>query len=116
VNFGGFLLLTLIFSVLMLVVQRSERKRRVVSLIIMLIVGGVIWRYGLYVMGRDCALQWQALCRNLIFDQKLDLIARQTLTAALAAALLVNLSYWALFGRYNPVGSSDSIKVIGMYD
>ncbi len=115
-NLGGFMLLTAIFSVLMLVVQRSERKRRLVSLIIMAIVGSVIWRYGLYVMGRDCTLAWQVLCQNFVMDRKLDLIAQQTTVFSIPAALLVNFVYWAFLGRYNPVGSSDSIVVIGMDD
>jgi hypothetical protein len=35
---------------------------------------------------------------------------------ALAAAVVLNLLFWLLIGRYNPVGSSDRIQVIGMDD
>ena len=35
---------------------------------------------------------------------------------ALVTAFLINFFFWALIGRYNPVGSSDRIQVIGMED
>lgn len=115
-NVGGWLLLTIIFSVLLLIVQRAEWKRRIVTALIMLFVGIIVWRYALYALGRSCALSWQVLCSTLIIRQQQNMIASQTIMWAVLSSLLVNILYWALFGRYNPVGSSDAIKVIGMYD
>jgi hypothetical protein len=40
----------------------------------------------------------------------------QTLWLAALLAIVVNIVYWALFGRYNPAGSSDAITVIGRDD
>ncbi len=114
---GGFLLLTAIFGLLMLVVQRAELKRRIVTALFMLIVGVLVWRYGIYRIGGDCGtLDWPALCQTRVIGRLNGAIAITTVNRALIAAVLLNLVYWALFGRYNPVGSSDSIKVIGLYD
>jgi hypothetical protein len=35
---------------------------------------------------------------------------------ALLIALFFNLLFWVLIGRYNPVGSSDNIRVLGLDD
>ena len=35
---------------------------------------------------------------------------------SLAIALLLNFMFWVLVGRYNPVTSSDQIKVLGLDD
>lgn len=108
------MLLTAIFSTLLIVVQRSEKKRRRVSLIIMALIGTVIWRYGQYVLDRDCAHPWKPICDSLPIQQVADKLAWQTLMAALVLAVVVNILFWALIGRYNPVGSSDAIKVYGV--
>jgi hypothetical protein len=113
VNPGGLLVLTAIFATLILVVQRSELKRRGVSAFIMLIIGSVMWRYGLYVLTRDCANGWKLICSTLPIRQSADSAANATLIQALLLAILINFVFWALIGRYNPVGSSDSITVIG---
>lgn len=115
-NVGGLLLLTTIFSVLLLTVQRTERKRRPRSIVIMGLVGTVIWNYGLYALNRDCPTRWQVVCQALPIRQSVSAAAVQTLWLAALLAIVVNIVYWALFGRYNPAGSSDAITVIGRDD
>src|SRR5712691_9920891 len=55
-NTGGWLLLTVIFSALLITVQRVERKRRNAALIILGIVGFIVARYAIYRMESDCTL------------------------------------------------------------
>jgi len=115
VNWGGWLLLTVLFSGLMLIVQRAERKRRRVTFIIMALVGALVWRYALYRIGGLCDLSsWSTLCATLPLRQKADAIAEVTAIWSVIGAIVVNFLFWAFFGRYNPVGSSDSIKVYGL--
>jgi len=115
-NLGGWLLLTVLFSGIFLVIQRAERKRRAVTAVFMLIMAGVVWSYGIYRISGDCDAAWQALCRASLYTARFHTIAVTTAFWSVGAALIVNFLYWALFGRYNPVGSSDSIKVYGMDD
>ena len=115
-NLGGWLLLTVLFSGIFLVIQRAERKRRLLTAIIMLIMAGVIWSYGIYRISGDCDLYWQVLCRAPIVTVRFHNIAVTTSFWSVGAALIINFLYWALFGRYNLVGSSDSIRVYGIDD
>lgn len=91
-DIGALVLLTITFSVLFLVVQRAERRRRLVVAIIMGIVGVLVQRYANY-----RALHSEAL-------------------VAFILAIIFNLLFWIIFGRYNPPGSSDDIQVLGMDD
>lgn len=86
------LLLTVVFSVLLFFIQRSEKRRRLVAVIIVLAVGELIRRY---IFFRD--YHTEALI-------------------ALIIAVILNGLFWLLIGRYNPVGSSDSIQVMGLDD
>lgn len=85
-------MLTLIIGFMLFVVQRAEPKRRLIVAIGMLLGGELIRRYVWY---RD--VHSEALF-------------------ALVAAILLNALFWLLIGRYNPVGSSDQIQVLGMDD
>jgi len=88
------LLLTLIFSFLLFLIQRTERKARFWVAVLILITAGI-------------------LLNNFVRYRSLE---SEGLTA-LVLALLINFFYWFLIGRYNPVKNSDeSIKVIGMDD
>lgn len=117
INTGGWLLISAIFAGLLLLVQRSEKKRRNVALIIVAIGSVIIWRYGIYRMSGDCNQLFEIVCqRGLFFRQKAEVIAVNTVNLSIVTALFVNLVYWVLFGRSNPPGSSDSIKVFGMND
>lgn len=115
-NIGGWLLLTILFSGLFLVIQRAERKRRLLTAIIMLIMAGIVWSYGIYRIKGDCDQTWPLLCHVPLVTARFHAVAVTTAFWAVGAALIVNFLYWALLGRYNPVGSSDSIRVYGMDD
>lgn len=116
-NWSAWLLLTVIFAGLMLIIQRAERKRRLFTGLIMLLIGLVVRTYAIYRIGHDCPIRWDVLCRNnFVLQHSYEATALPVIGLAVVAAIVVNLLYWAFFGRYNPVGSSDSIKVIGRYD
>ncbi|MDL1902485.1 hypothetical protein FBR02_17175 [Anaerolineae bacterium CFX9] len=91
-DWGIAILLTLGLGFMMFLVQRAEPRRRLLVLLAMLLAGELIRRY---VWFRD--VHSEALF-------------------ALVTAFLINFFFWALIGRYNPVGSSDRIQVIGMED
>lgn len=89
---GIIALLTASFTVMLLLVQRSERRRRLLVALLMLGIGELIRRYVWY---RDFHGEgWIALVIAVIF----------------------NLLFFVLIGRYNPVGSTDRIHVYGMDD
>ena len=115
-NTGGWLLLTVIFSALLITVQRAERKRRNAALIILGIVGVIVARYAIYRMESDCTLNFPIVCRIGWIPQQLINIAYNTLYLAILSTLVFILFFWVLIGRSNPPGSSDSIKVIGPDD
>jgi hypothetical protein len=91
-DMGITLLLTFLIGLMLFLIQRSERKRRRIVALGMLLGGELIRRY---VWFRGVHTEaW----------------------VALIAALLLNALFWLLIGRYNPVGSSDRIQVLGMDD
>ncbi len=87
-NLGGWLLLTVLFSGIFLVIQRAERKRRLLTAIIMLIMAGVIWSYGIYRISGDCDMFWQVLCRVPIVTVRFHSIAVTTTFWSVGAALI----------------------------
>jgi hypothetical protein len=116
IDTGGWLLLSSIFSGLLLVVQRSERNRRLVSLIIMVGVATIVSGYGIYRISHNCDLFFRQMCALETFKGRALAIAYNTNNLSLFTALVLNLLFWVLIGRYNPTGSSDAIKVLGMDD
>lgn len=85
-------LLILLYTMLFLLIQRSEaKKRRLVLLLLLPIVGLIHWYANLRELGGQSNM-------------------------ALATAVVFNLLFWILIGRYNPVGSSDDIQVLGLDD
>lgn len=89
---GLFLLLCLILSAILFIIQRSEAKKRRGVAIVMGLFGIVV--------------VWYINTRQIWGEAILALIA----------ALILNLLFWLLIGRYNPVGSSDNIRVLGLDD
>ncbi len=86
-------LLTIIFSLTFLILQRTERKRLWLIIVFMLIpLMGVTWYWASF-KGQE---------RAFIF--------------AAVIALALNALFWLIYGRRNPPGSSDDIKVFGMED
>lgn len=76
----------------MLLIQRAEASRRKLVLLILVPIGVII--------------HWYANFRALGSESN----------TALLLALLLNFIFWLVIGRYNPTGSSDDIRVIGMDD
>lgn len=91
-DFGALILLMLTFGVIFFLIQRAEARRRLVVAIIMAVVGIAAQRYANY-----RALHTEALIAFIL-------------------ALVFNLLFWVIFGRYNPPGSSEDIRVLGMDD
>lgn len=91
-DLGLFLLLLFVLSTILFVIQRTEAKRRRVVIIVMgFLTLIVLWFVNLRQIWGEAIL---------IF----------------LLALFLNFLFWLLIGRYNPVGSSDSIRVLGMDD
>jgi uncharacterized membrane protein YhaH (DUF805 family) len=91
-NWGLVVLLTAAISTIFIIIQRTEaRRRRAVTWFMLLFFPVIIW----YTSRRD---GWGELI------------------AALVIALVLNFLFWVLIGRYNPVGSSDDIRVLGLDD
>lgn len=89
---GGVLLLTFLFCIIVFIIQRTEAKRRRgVTIFMLLFTPLILWYVGMR--------QWWG-----------------TAIVALLLALFLNFLFWILIGRYNPVGSSDNIRVLGMDD
>lgn len=91
-DFGTFLFLCVLMNIPLFIIQRSEPKKRLIVVLVMLLPLELIRRYVWY---RDVHTEaW----------------------IAFGIALVINFLFWALIGRYNPVGSSDRIKVYGLDD
>ncbi|MCB9451673.1 MAG: hypothetical protein H6672_09550 [Anaerolineaceae bacterium] len=91
-DWGSFILLAGSFTIIMLMVQRAERRRRRLVGLFMLVIGILIQRYAVF---------WK------LYDEALF---------GFIVALILNFLFWALIGRYNPVGTSDDIRVMGLDD
>ncbi|NJL55293.1 hypothetical protein HC928_08990 [bacterium] len=91
-NIEYLVIFTLLLSLLMLMIQRTEAKRRLLVTLMLLIPA--------------------ILIRNWINYRDLE----REGWVALGIALALNFLFWWLIGRYNPVGSSDEIQVLGMDD
>lgn len=92
-NGGVVLLLTIVLGAMLLLIQRAEQRRRRLTTIVMAGVGFLIGYWANYrLLGSE-------------------------FTTALALAAFLNLLFWLLIGRYNPVGDSEQgIRVLGMDD
>ena len=92
-NAGVILLLTLVLGVMLFLIQRAEKRRRRLAALVMAGLAFLLWYWASY--------------RQLSSE----------FTASLLLALVLNLLFWLLIGRYNPVGDSESgIRVLGMDD
>lgn len=77
---------------LVFLIQRSEPGKRRIVIVVAIIPGELIRRWANY---RDM---------------------RDELITGLLLALLLNFLFWVFIGRYNPVTSSDKIKVLRLDD
>ena len=84
--------LTILISIIVFLIQRTESGKRLIVILTMIIPAVLIRNYAVY---RDAQTEgW----------------------VALGIALVLNFFFWVLIGRYNPVASSDEIRVLGMDD
>ncbi len=89
---GSVLLLSLSFFLIFFFIQRAEvNRRRIVIFSMLLVVILIVW------YANNASLQREALIGFFV-------------------GLILSFLFWLLIGRYNPVGSSDSIRVLGMDD
>ncbi len=87
------LLIAVTFGLLFITIQRTEKtKRRIVWLLVIVI--GLLIRHN-------------AFLQNDLHEE--------TFFGFLGGLLIAGI-FWGLIGRYNPVGTSDEIKVIGLDD
>lgn len=84
--------LIFVFGLMMLLVQRVESRRRLVAAFFMVLFGVIVVRY---INFRELHTEGQV---------------------GFVIALVLNGLFWLLIGRYNPVKSSDEMKVLGMDD
>ena len=91
-NLGDMLNLLIIISILVFPVQRTEPQKRRIVVALILIPGMMI---GYFVISRSLYAEG---------------------CVAFFGSLLLNLLFWVLIGRYNPVTSSEEIKVLGLDD
>lgn len=89
---GTFLLLTVWFGFMIFIVQRTEARRRRTVTWLMVVLGVL----------------------TLIWSSTREMVGLAL--GALILGLVMNFLFWLLIGRYNPVGSSDDIQVIGLDD
>lgn len=91
-NYSFLLLYVFLFTTILLVIQRAEAKSRIFVALCLVLTAELGRRYAVY---RD--VEREAIVGFVI-------------------ALVLNVTFWLLIGRYNPVGSSDDIQVLGMDD
>jgi len=91
-DWGIAALLTAIIGGMLFIIQRAEAKKRLIVILIVLVVFELVRRYVWF-----RSVHGEAL-------------------VAVSASVLINFLFWVLIGRYNPVGSSDRIQVLGMDD
>jgi hypothetical protein len=93
VNINYIILISITVALLLTFVQRTEKtKRRIVWAVV--IISFLVIRQNAFIKGD---------------------LHDETLVGFIIGFILSGL-FWALIGKYNPVGSSDDIQVIGMND
>lgn len=86
-------LIAIVASLLLIMIQRSERKRRRLVTAVVVI----------------CFL---VIRHNTSIKPHLN----EETAVAFGIGVVISALFWLFIGRYNPVGSSDEIEVIGMDD
>jgi hypothetical protein len=117
INVSGWLLLTALFGILLLFVQRVERTRRVATFVILLAAASIVSGYAVYRMGNECpVLYFGKVCVIPQYRDRALATAYATTNLAAFTAIALNVLFWLFIGRYNPPGSSDDIRVLGLND
>ena len=92
-NLGYMALISITVTLLLVLIQRTEKtKRRIVSGFV--VICFLVMRHNAFIKGD-------------LHDETL---------LAFALGFLFSGIFWLLVGKYNPVGTSDEINVIGMDD
>ncbi len=91
-DWGSFVFIAAVFNGMLFLIQRTEARRRRLVIYLMAFVAFL-------------TIYW-ANFRGLTGP----------LIAGIISAIILNYLFWLLIGRYNPVGDSDNIQVIGMDD
>lgn len=90
-NFETLTLLLVFFSIILFIIQRTKRSAR--RLVIFLMIAPMLF------------LRHYAVSRE----------AESEALTAFFIAFILNFLFWALIGRYNPVGSKE-VQVLGLED
>jgi branched-subunit amino acid ABC-type transport system permease component len=92
-DIGNLITLIVIHTFTLFCVQRTERKRRwIVALVAIGLIGLLTYRWGVY--------------RSEL----------NTVLIAAGIALVLNITFWLVWGRHHPPGGEGEIKVLGMED
>jgi signal transduction histidine kinase len=91
-NLEYLLIFTTVIGLVLFLFQRTEPKKRLIVVAVMFVPA--LW------------------IRNWIVYRDLE----QEGWIALILAVLLNFFFWVFIGRYNPVQSSDEIRVLGLDD
>jgi hypothetical protein len=116
INAGGALLLFALLASLLMLVQRTEAKKRRITFFFVLFGIYIVSAYGIFRMSGECPYTLFGRCALPQYVERARIVAYNTLNVALFSAILFNLLFWVLIGRYNPPGSSDDIRVLGLSD
>lgn len=116
INVGGWLLISLLLTILLIIVQRAERNRRVFTAVVMSGAAYLVIAYGVYRLSRECDQFIRGVCNLPQLRDQATLYAYQTINLAALTALILAFLFWLFVGRYNPPGSSESIRVLGLND
>jgi uncharacterized membrane protein YjjB (DUF3815 family) len=93
VNTSNLIVLAVLFSIALLLLQRTERRRWWVTALVLIVpVGWLVYRWAIF--------------RGQVSET----------LAALGIAVGFNALFWLVYGRTHPPRSSDEITVIGMED
>jgi hypothetical protein len=117
-NVGGWLLLSALFSALLLLVQRAERNRRLATLFFVALGLWLVAQFGVFRISTACQASPALYCEvDLpLIREPAKAAAYNTANAAFFTALVLNFLFFLFIGRYNPPKSSDDIKVLGLND
>lgn len=91
-NISVFLLLGIVFSGMLLLLQRAQADRRRFVGVLMVPLVLLCWHYAR--VNETVVSAWLALL----------------------VAILINIFFWVFIGRYNPVAKSEDIRVLRMDD
>jgi hypothetical protein len=115
IDVSGMLLIAAVLAVFLGLLQRVEHNRRLLALFILALGAYVAIAFGLFRISNRCFDQ-PLVCQARIYQGMNTAIAYNTVNAAIVLALVIGALAWLFIGRYNPPGTSDDIRVLGVDD